>query len=84
MGRETCIVNSISARTDLNVPKLKSTQGLTKEGCNRGHGHGFSAAFKLGAPELAVYLQTDLQPVKQNLCLAPVQKWLAQKRLQTI
>ena len=40
-----------------------------KEGCNRGH--GLSAAVKLGTPEPKfLQLCTDLQLVKQNLCLA--------------
>ena len=34
-----------------------------------------------GAQILAVWSQTDLQPVKQNLCLAPDQKMALQKKI---
>jgi hypothetical protein len=33
------------------------------------------------AQVLAVWLQTDLQPVKQNLCLAPDQKIVLPKKV---
>ena len=44
--------------------------GGAKEGCNRGR--CLSAAIKLGTPE-PKFLQTDQQPVKQHVCLAPDQ-----------
>ena len=34
-----------------------------------------------GAPILAVWFQTDLQPPKQNLCLAPDQKMVRPKKV---
>ena len=44
-------------------------------------GHGLSAAIKLGTPgQFATRLQTDLQPVKQSLCLAPDQKMILPKK----
>ena len=50
-----------------------------KEGCNRGD--GLSATIKPRAQILAVWLQTDLQPIKQNLCLAPDQKMVRPKKV---
>ena len=34
-----------------------------------------------GAPILAVWFQTDLQPPKKNLCLAPDQKMVRPKKV---
>ena len=53
-----------------------------KKGCNSGH--GLSAAIKIGTPRaqiLAVWFQTDLQPPKRNLCLAPDQKMVRPKKV---
>ena len=51
---------------------------LIKDGCNRGH--GLSAAIKLGTPE-PKFSQTDLQPVKQNFCLAPDQNMVRPQKV---
>ena len=51
-----------------------------KEGCN--WGHALSGAIKLGTPE-PKFLQSGgkVQPVKQNLCLAPDQKMILPKKV---
>ena len=54
----------------------------TKEGCNKGPWLvSCHQARNPKAQILAVWLQTDLQPVKQNLCLAPDQKMALPKKV---
>ena len=55
----------------------------SKEVCNWGHGFRVSChqARNPGAQVLAVWSQTDLQPVKQNLCLAPDQEMVLPKKV---
>ena len=52
----------------------------TKEGCNCGHVSCHQAR-NPRAQILVVWLQTDLQPVKQNLCLVPDQKMVRLKKV---
>ena len=55
---------------------------LNKKGWNLGH--GLSDAIKLETPEpkfLQSGRKTDLQPIKQNLCLAPDQKMVRPKKV---